>query len=76
MGPQNFSDSELEEENKRCPKGGFCVAWSILYALVRIMNYKWSRESAIGEVLKTESGESRNSKIRRFQSFIDEVLLQ
>jgi hypothetical protein len=76
--PQGYSShAEQEEEKKRCPalRGfGFCLTWSLLYALVRLSNPRWSREDVLKEMMKTGYEQTRNQKIRRFQSLVDMLL--
>jgi hypothetical protein len=75
LGPQSLSRAEFEAERKRCPRGGFCLTWSIMYGLIRIVNSRLSREQAVeATMLPVVKGESRHDTIRRFQSFIDYIL--
>src|SRR5690606_22588674 len=62
MGPQFVSDEFFSQE---CPEGGLCMAWTSLYAHLRL-RFMDIPDTTILEVLLRYSGRGLTNLIRRY----------
>jgi hypothetical protein len=80
MGPQrreglSAKDIALREESCKGQAMGWCHTWSIMYALERILNPRWSSKAVSNSVMTPlHPGEPLYFKVARFQTFIDNTL--
>jgi hypothetical protein len=71
-GPQSREAADAEIR-RMCQSLGYCVAWSTMYALMRLLNPEYSRDEVLADIMKGTPQEL-HMKARRFTAFMESVL--
>lgn len=73
-GPQ-FQEHPDKKLEITCPGVfGYCVAWAVMYTVLRLLNPEMQREAVVSDMISERTSEQLHILVRQFVTFIDSVI--